>query len=116
MLNYRVNICELEYHVREKGWSLNWPTKFGLAKKTPLVTFLNHLLENTWVESRFPYGLSPYHEEAKRNTIGVVGGASVKLTHCTGPMLVYPMENEMPFVHHVVKRWGCGYTNDDKKA
>jgi hypothetical protein len=47
MLNYRVNICELEYHVREKGWSLNWPTKFGLAKKTPLVTFLNHLLENT---------------------------------------------------------------------
>jgi hypothetical protein len=32
-LNYRVNICELKYHVREKGWSLNWLTKFGLAKK-----------------------------------------------------------------------------------
>jgi hypothetical protein len=32
-LNYGKNICELEDHVGEKGLSLNWPTKFGLAKK-----------------------------------------------------------------------------------
>jgi hypothetical protein len=58
----------------------------------------------------------PHHEEAKRNTIGVIGRASVKLPHCTGPMLVYPMENEMPIVHHVVEWWGCNYTNEDGKG
>jgi hypothetical protein len=32
-LNYKVSICELEDHVGEKGWSSNWPTKLGAAKK-----------------------------------------------------------------------------------
>jgi len=26
------------------------------------------------------------------------------------------MENEMPLVHHAVKWWGCGYTNEDDKG
>jgi hypothetical protein len=46
--------------------------------------------------------MSPHHERAKRNTIGVIRGTSVKLSHYMGPTLVYPMENKMPFVHHVV--------------
>jgi hypothetical protein len=45
-LNYRTNFCELKDHVGEKGWSLNWLIKLGLAKKTPLASFFNHLLEN----------------------------------------------------------------------
>jgi hypothetical protein len=32
-LNCETNICELEDHVGEKGWNLNWPTKLGLVKK-----------------------------------------------------------------------------------
>jgi len=26
------------------------------------------------------------------------------------------MENDMPFVHHVVKQWGCGRTIEDDKG
>ncbi len=33
----------------------------------------------------------------------------------TGPTLAYLMENEMPFVHHTIEWWGCGYTNKDDK-
>jgi hypothetical protein len=31
-------------------------------------------------------------------------------------MLAYLMENEMPFVHHTIEQWGCGYTNNDDKS
>jgi hypothetical protein len=51
----------------------------------------------------FPYVLSPRHEGPNRNTIGIIGGVSAKLPHCTSPMLIYLMENEMPFLHHVVE-------------
>jgi hypothetical protein len=33
-----------------------------------------------------------------------------------GPMLVYPMENEMSLIHHVVEQWGCGYTNENNQS
>jgi hypothetical protein len=49
------------------------------------------------------YALLPYHEEAKQDTIGVVRGANVKLPHYTGLVLTYPMENEMPLVHHTIE-------------
>ncbi len=45
-LNCGANICELEDHVREEGWSLNWLTKFKLVKKIPLANFLSCLLKN----------------------------------------------------------------------
>ncbi len=45
-LNYKANVFDLEDHVGEKGWSLNWPTKLGLAKKTHLANFPNHLQES----------------------------------------------------------------------
>jgi hypothetical protein len=32
-LNCRANVCELEDHVGEKRWSLNWPTKLRPIKK-----------------------------------------------------------------------------------
>ncbi len=64
----------------------------------------------------FPYALSPRHKGAKQNTIGVIERTSGKLPHCTGPVLTYPMENEMPFIHHVVEQWGCGYTNKEGKG
>jgi hypothetical protein len=105
----------LEDHVGEKGWSLNWPTKLRPAKKTPSTSFPNCLVKNAWIKSPFPYGLSPHHEEAKQNAIGVVRGTSAKLPHYMGPTLVYLIENEMPLVHHVVERWGCGYIDKDNK-
>jgi hypothetical protein len=33
-----------------------------------------------------------------------------------GLSLTYPMENEMPLVHHVVEWWGCGYIIEDDKG
>jgi hypothetical protein len=45
-LNCKTNVCELEGHVGEKGLNLNWPTKFRLAKETPLVIFSNCLGES----------------------------------------------------------------------
>jgi hypothetical protein len=33
------NVCELEDHVGEKGWSSNWLTKLGLAKKNFMQLF-----------------------------------------------------------------------------
>ncbi len=115
-LNYGINVCELEDRVGEKGWNSNWLTELGFTKKTLLTSFPNHLLESAWIKFAFPYGLLPFHKEAKRNTIRVIGGASAKLPHCMNLMLAYPMENEMPFVHHTIEQWGCGYTNNDDKS
>jgi hypothetical protein len=105
----------LEDHVGEKWWSLNWSTKLWLAKKNSF-KFFNCMLENTWIESTFLYGLSPHHEEAKWDTIGVVGGTHVKLPHCMGLVLSYLMENEMSLIHHFVVWWGCGYIDEDNKG
>jgi len=74
------------------------------------------MLKNTWIEFAFPYALSSQHEGAKQNTIGVVGGTHAKLPHCMSHVLVYPMENELSFIHHAIKRWGCDYTNKDNKG
>ncbi len=115
-LNYGVGVCELEDHVGEKWLSSNWLTKFGLSNKTPLASFPNRLLESTWVEFMFPYALLLHHERVKRNITRVVAKTSAKLPHYTGIVLVYPMENEMPFVHHVVERWGCGNTIENNKG
>jgi hypothetical protein len=45
-LNYETKVCELVDHVKEKGLSLNWPTKLRPTKKTPPSSFPNHLLES----------------------------------------------------------------------
>ncbi len=45
-LNYGTNICELENHVGEKGWSSNWLTKLGLAKEILPTSFPTCMLEN----------------------------------------------------------------------
>jgi hypothetical protein len=58
----------------------------------------------------------PCHEGAKWDTIGVAGGKITKLPHYTSLLLVYLMENEMSFVHHVVKWLGCDYTIKDDKG
>jgi hypothetical protein len=42
-LNYETNICELEDHVGEKGWSSNWPTKLGPAKNDSFYKFSQSL-------------------------------------------------------------------------
>jgi hypothetical protein len=100
-LNCGPNIYELEDHVKENGLSSNWLTKFGPAKKIPPI-FPSHLLKSIWIESTFPYALSPHHEEAMRNTIGVVRKTSAKLPNCTGLALAYPMENKMPLIHQAI--------------
>jgi hypothetical protein len=64
----------------------------------------------------FYYGLSPRHEKAKQDTIRVIRGASAKLLHYSSPLLVYPMENKMSLVHHIVKWWGYGYADQDDKG
>jgi len=60
--------------------------------------------------------MSPQHKKAKRNTIGVARRTIVKLPHYMGPVLTYPMENLMLFVHHAIKWWGCNYTIEDDKG
>jgi hypothetical protein len=68
------------------------------------------------LESKFPYALSPHHEGAKKDTIGVAIGVSANLLHYMNLALIYPMENEMPLVHHIVEWWGCDYTNENNKC
>jgi hypothetical protein len=82
---------------------LNWLIKFRLVEKPPFANFPNHLLENAWVKSAFHYALSPHHRGAKWHAIGVIGGTTVKLPHCTSLMLAYLMENKMPLLHHVIE-------------
>jgi hypothetical protein len=101
--NYETCICELEDHVGEMGLNLNWLTKLGTVKETLLVSFPSHLLKSNKIESTFPYALSPRHEGAKQDTNGVARSSNAKLSHYTSPMLVYPMENKMSPVHHVVE-------------
>ncbi len=88
----------------------------GSQKKTPPLSFPSCMLKSVWVESTLPYSLLFHHEEAKRDTIGVVGGPNAKLSHCMNPTLIYPMENKMPHLHHTVEWWGCGYTDEDNKG
>jgi hypothetical protein len=45
-LNSQEGVYELEDHVGEMALSLNLLPRLGLAKITPLVHFLNHLLKN----------------------------------------------------------------------
>jgi len=99
-----------------KGMELELANKTWAPKKTSFASFPNCLLESAWIASTFSYALSPRHYEAKWDTNGVVGGASAKLPHCIGHALIYPMENEMPFVHHVVEQWGFNYTNKNNKG
>jgi hypothetical protein len=40
----------------------------------------------------------------KQDTIGVTKGTNAKLPHHKGHVPTFPMENEMSFVHHVVKQ------------
>jgi hypothetical protein len=97
----------MEFELVDKTWA---------CIKTLPASFLSRMLKNTSIKSTSRYGLSTRHEEAKRNTIGVVGGANAKLSHCTSPMLIYPMENKMPLVHHAVEHWGYGYIDKDGKG
>jgi hypothetical protein len=82
------------------------PPKLGPTRKTFPVSFLNHMLKNIWVELMFPFALLPYYERVKWHTIGVTRGASAKLPHHKGHVPTYPMENKMPFVHHIIKWQG----------
>jgi hypothetical protein len=84
--------------------SSNLLLKLGPIKQIPPSNFLNHLLESVYVESSFPYAQWPPFEGAKQNTIGVIRRANAKLIHHKGHVLIYQMENKMPFIHHVVKQ------------
>ncbi len=102
-LNCETNVYELEDHVGEKGWNSNYSIKLGLLKKTHFISFSSRLLKSVWVNFAFHYVLLPHHNEAKQDTIGVAIITNAKLPHYTNLMLIYPMQNEMSFVHHVVK-------------
>jgi hypothetical protein len=54
-LHYREGIFDLEDHVGQKALSSDLLLKLGLIKKIPLASFPNHLLENIWIKSTFPY-------------------------------------------------------------
>jgi hypothetical protein len=98
------------------GKGIDWLTKLRPAKKTPLISLPNHLLESIWIKSMFPYALLPHHKGVKWNTIGITKRASAKVPHCMGHVLAYPMENKMSLVHHSIEQWGCSYTNKDDKG
>jgi hypothetical protein len=61
-LNCKTCICELEYHVGEKGL-LKSPKPSPQKKNHLAIT--NHLLKNVLMKSAFPYALSPCHKRAK---------------------------------------------------
>jgi hypothetical protein len=94
---------------------LELATKIWAHKKTPLTSFSNCLLKNTSIKSMFPYGRHPLRR-GKVKHHGVTRVTSVKLPHCTCLALVYPMKNKMPFIHHVIKWWGCYCTIKDGKG
>jgi hypothetical protein len=48
--------------------------------------------------------MSPHHEGAKQDIIGVIGRTNAKLSHCMSLMLVYLMEIKMSLVHHAIER------------
>jgi hypothetical protein len=60
--------------------------------------------------------MSSHHKKAKQQTIGVIRRVNAKVSHYMGPSLIYPMENKMLFVHHVIKQWGCGYKIENIKG
>jgi hypothetical protein len=61
------------------------------------------MLKITWVEFSFPMPCCiSMRGQNEMSTIGVTRGTSAKLQHCKRHMLAYPMENEMPLVHHIV--------------
>jgi hypothetical protein len=64
----------------------------------------------------FFYAMLPYHEKAKRDTIGITRETSAKLPHHLGHVLSYPMENKMPFVYHVAKWEACNCTIKDDES
>ncbi len=74
------------------------------VKRNPCVGFPNHLLENTWIGFVFCYALLPFHKGIKQDTIGDNKKKSAKQQHHKGFVLVYLVENEMPFVHHIKER------------
>jgi hypothetical protein len=88
----------------------------GPQKKFLLQVFFDHLLINICVEFVFSYAVFPHHNGVERDTIKVARGTSTKLLHYKGHVLIYPMENEMPFIHHIVEWWGCSFIIKDGKG
>jgi hypothetical protein len=51
----------------------------------------------------FPYAQLPFPEKTKQNTIEVTKETNVKLPHHKGHVLIYSLENKMPFIHYIIK-------------
>jgi len=100
----------------EKGWSLNWLTKLGPTKKTPLASFPSCLLKNAWIILCISLCHVTPPRGSKARHHWVVGGTNAKLPHYKGPTLIYSMENKMSLIHHAMERWGCSYINKDDKS
>jgi len=64
----------------------------------------------------FPYALLPLHEEVEQDTIGITRGINAKQPHHKGLVLVYPVENKTPLIHHIGKRYGCGCIIEDDES
>jgi hypothetical protein len=98
----------IKFELTNKTWACkkNSSCKFSML---PIIKHLNQI--------RISLCPITYHKGAKRNTIGVVAWrANANLPHYMDLVLTYPMENKMPLVRHVVKRWRCGYKNEDDKG
>jgi len=93
-LNYREGVYELE------ALSSNLLLKLGPIGRILLIGFPKHMIENIRIRFVFSYAHLPCFEKAKQDTIGVIRGTNAKLPHHRGLMLIYPVENEMPFLHH----------------
>jgi hypothetical protein len=52
----------------------------------------------------------------EEDTIGVTKITNAKQPHYRGLVLIYPMENKMPLVHHTKEWWGRGYIFKDNKS
>jgi hypothetical protein len=93
-LNYREGVYELE------ALSSNLLLKLGPIRRILFIGFPKHMIENIRIQFVFYYAHLPCFEKAKQDTIGVIRGVNAKLPHHKGFMLIYPVENEMSFLHH----------------
>jgi hypothetical protein len=53
---------------------------------------------------------------ANQYTIEITIGTNVKVSHHRGHVLIYLVKNKMPFIHHIIKWWGCNYTVEDEES
>jgi hypothetical protein len=115
-LNCEENVYKLRDHVGEKALNSNLPLELKLVKKNSYCKFSQSLAKKCLGRIHISLchvalprrGKTRHHWGNKRT--------SAKLPHHKGLALIYPMENKMLVVHHIIKQQGCSHTIKDSKS